>query len=215
MHRKITATCLALVAFAAMAVVPALASASPVLTEGGTAVATGKLITATQDTNITLATSIGHVTCQKSTLTGTLTENSGTSIAGEITAASFTGTAANNHCSSTLPFNPTFTVDVGNLPYCLTSTASDAWSIRGGKCSEGAKNLTFTLTGIFTCKYERASVTGTYTTGTGTLSIGASQSFTGEAGNGGLCPGSGTLSGSWNLYTDTGVHDATTALTIG
>jgi hypothetical protein len=206
MHKSIFMTTIALVAFAA---VPAIASASPVLTEGGVALKptaeSGGKILATNSGNIVLTTSIGNVTCTKSTLTGSLLKNSGSHIEGTAEKATFTNNAGGD-CSSTFPFNPTFEVVPENLHWCITSATAGAWSIRGGGCNEAGKNLRFTLkssAGYF-CTFERATVTGTYVTGVSpaTLKVGSSQTFGRTAGADGVCPPSGTLDGGWNLYTD-------------
>lgn len=218
MRSKLTAACLALAAFAAMALVPAGASANPLLTDAGGTVKVGSTIEATNVGNITLSSGLGNISCQSSTLTGNVTANTAGNINGDITKATFTGTGANGHCTSTIIFNPTFTVDTAeSLPWCLTNEGNtDNWTVRGGACNAAAKNLTFTLTGAFTCKYTRATVTGTFntTTSPATLTIGAGQTFTKEEGSSALCPETGTLSGAWQLYTDTGVHNATTAISV-
>jgi hypothetical protein len=200
MLKKTIAACVAVVAFA---VVPAMASASPVLTESGSPVPVGAKILATQSGNILLTTTAGTVTCTKSTMTGVVKTNSGTKIQGEIETATFTGAAAEARCESTFLFNPTFKVTAENLPWCIESSGGDAFTVRGGKCAEAAKNLKFTLSSVLgNCTYERASVTGTYETNKTpvTLKVGAAQTFTRVAGT--ICPASGTLSGGWNLETD-------------
>jgi hypothetical protein len=206
MHKKILAAVVALVAFAA---VPAIATASPILTENGTVVS-GKIL-ATQSGSIVLTTSFGNVTCTKSTLTGTVLKNgpagTGTHIEGTLEKATFTNETG-GACSSTFPFNPSFTVDPENLHWCITgggTLAADTFSIRGGGCTEAAKNLKFTLTSALgNCTYERATVTGSFVTNVTpvTLKVGASQTFTRTAGSESLCPATGTLDGGWNLYTD-------------
>ena len=83
--------------------------------------------------------------------------------------------------------------------------AADTFSIRGGACTEGAKNLKFTMTSALgNCTYERATLTGPFVTNISpaTLKIGSSQAFTRTAGDGGFCPASLTLGGGWYLYTD-------------
>jgi len=201
MTKKFMAALLSLAAFAAMAVVPSMASASPHLTETpNVTVPVGAKITGTNETNITLTTGSGHVTCTKSVLTGTVTENSGTSIKGNIETASFTNNTG-GACSSTFPFNPSFTVDVENLPYCLTSEAGDTFTVRGGACGAAAKNLKFTLTGPATCTYEAASISGTFNTNADLTMAFSEQTFTKTAG-GFLCPNSGRLDGAYNVFTD-------------
>lgn len=203
MHKKILAICAALVAFA---IVPAFASASPVLTEEGKAVGATAGITATNEGEIIFTTSAGKVFCNKSTLSGTLTTNSGSEIAGNVENSSYTGTGEGGKCTS--EFLGQITVDTAeNLPWCIKAggkLTADTFEIRGGKCSETARNLTFTLTGgLGTCRYTRANVTGSITTNSDTkeLVIGASQTFTKEEVSSALCPTSGTITGTYNLET--------------
>ena len=206
MHRNILAICAALVAFA---VAPAMASASPVLQESGVNVATGTKIVATNEGNTIFSTNLGNVTCTGSTLTGTLTTNSGKLIEGDLESASYTGSGAGGDC--TTAFAGDVKVTVTSLPWCIktTSTTADTWEIRGGNCNEAARSLTFVLD--FTssgaeCKYQRSAVTGTYTTGgaQAVLTTGASQTFSGETGNSFICPSSGNVEMSYKLETENG-----------
>jgi hypothetical protein len=206
MHRKFIAACVALVAFAAFAVIPALASASPVLTEAGKKVEGTPTIVATQATGtvIELETSAGFVKCSKSFLTGPLKANTGTTIQGQITRSSFTGTSGTGtQCES--QFLGAITVDAPQT-MCIHSGGKDAFEIVNGTCGTAGGNLTFTLTGsLGTCSYVRSSVTGSYNTNTtpSVLTIGASQTFSGAGEeNPFICPASGTLKGSYNLFTD-------------
>jgi hypothetical protein len=200
MYKRILATVIGLLAFAA---VPAMASASPVLTENGVPVSTGAKILATNSGNITLTSSIGTVTCTKSQMTGTVKTNSGSTIQGQIETASFTGSASENRCSSTFPFNPTFKVTPENLPWCIHTGGGDAFTVSGGACGGTAKNLRFTLSSVLgNCTYERAAVAGTYVTNETpvTLKVGSGQTFTRVSGS--ICPETGTLAGGWTLETD-------------
>jgi len=214
MHKKILAICAALVAFAAMSAAPALASSNLTLQKNGATVATGTFIQATNEGNIVFETGVGPVTCTGSTLTGQVTTNSGTEIAGDVEKATYTGSAPEGKCTST--WLGDIKPDPEALPWCIKAggkLATDTFEIRGGKCSEATKSLQFTLTGASNCTYTRANVTGSYNTG-GTqaiLTIGASQTFTKTAASPFICPTTGTLAGKYKLETD----EATpTALTI-
>jgi len=205
MHKKIIAICAALVA---LAVVPAMASASPVLTEGGVAVATGSSIVATQDGNIVFTSSLGPVTCVKSTLSGTVSSNTGKLIEGNISSATFTNETGGD-CTSSWAGEVKVTPE--GLPWCIktTSTTADTFLIRGGGCSAAEAPLTFTLdftAGGFSCKYSRTGgVSGTFNTNVtpATLTANATE-FIGVAGNGGLCPSKGTLDAKYTLETSNG-----------
>ncbi len=219
MHIKLVAVCLVLFCCAAIGLAPGQASAEPLLEDPFGRLKGGSLIDATNEGNIVLSGSLGNITCQESTLTGTVDSNVGLGFLVSITKAMLAGTGANTHCTSNIIFNPTFTVDTAeSLPWCLTSEGdTDNWTVRGGGCTSAAKELTFTLTGPFTCKYKRATVTGIFNTtlSPATLKVGAGQAFTREEG-GGLCAESLTLSGAWQLYTDIQptTHDGSTAVTV-
>ena len=98
MYKKLITACMAIAAFAAF-VLPATASATndPTLTDDGGHVAVGSKILATQVGNSFLrATSSDHkgsiqLTCSTGELTGTVLQNSGGTVEGEITFATFGG----------------------------------------------------------------------------------------------------------------------------
>ncbi|MGN6586940.1 MAG: hypothetical protein ACTHKT_05635, partial [Solirubrobacterales bacterium] len=89
MHKKLMMTCMAIAAFAAFVIAPA-ASASPVLTENGTAVAVGASIEGKNTGEAIFTTTAGNVNCSSAVLKGTVTKNSGTKITGEIPVGSAT-----------------------------------------------------------------------------------------------------------------------------
>jgi hypothetical protein len=210
MHKKILGICVALVALGAM-IAPAMASASPVLTENGTAVATGVNINATLEegttSKLTIVKGGEAVVCTKSTLTGKLTKNSGTHIEGDITVASFKGSAAEEKCTTNFIGNTA--VDVNNPSYCITAggeLAKDTFQILPHLCGGTGGTFTFTLTGALgTCKYERSTaISGTFTTGgtQATLTVTGEPEFKGEATNTFPCPAQGWLDASYVLETD-------------
>jgi hypothetical protein len=211
---------MALAAFAAFAVMPAVASAtnSPELLESGTRVATGTRILGTSEGTIYLrsgpdVTSSILTSCETSHMTGTLTKNDGSNIEGTIENAAFEGYDAEHRegeCESAFG-KLTVTNGVGNgLPWCLRSTstmATDEFQLRGNSCANAARGITFVLdsTTIGECKYERTTLTGpvkgTFITGgTATASI-AGQEFKKEAGSF-LCPEKGYLFMSFIIEKD-------------
>ena len=218
MKGKLIAACISVVAFAAFGIAPTMASASPVLTDTVSGVVktveVGKKISAINSEPIVLSTGLGNVTCSFSELTASVHTNSGTLIKATIEKAVYTGTGSEGRCTSTLPFNPQFVVDVENLHYCIESEPTDKFIVRGGGCTEGAKNLRFTLTNALlgSCTYEKASVTGSHTTGgdpaPASLTL-TEQEFTKVAG-GSSCPASGKLKGAYRLYTDTATEAQST-----
>lgn len=170
MKSKLIMACMAVAAFAAF-VVPAVASASPVLTAPtGTAapVGTGIVGTNTGLGNWVFKGSLGNVECETVSLTGNVTENSGTSIKGDITSASFSN--AGSDCSSVLgPVK--VTTNVGNgIPWCLSANSkmlADEFQVRGNSCNLASRSITFVLdfTEGPTCYYDRtAVVSGKFTT---------------------------------------------------
>jgi|SRR5215218_8213511 len=207
MHKKLITACLALVAFAAMAVVPALASASPVLTNGSTAVTTGTKIIGKNTGNTKFTTSLGTVECTNAKMTGTLTTNSGTSIEGNIETAEFNN-GVGNPCTTSFLGNVTVTPK--KLPWCLKAKSTftaDTFQLSSGACAGGG-TMEFTLdsTTVGECTYVSTGtppITGTFTTGTGTLKTEKQGAFTKSAG-GSFCPSGGELDMTFDLYTDTG-----------
>jgi hypothetical protein len=216
MQKKLITSVASLVALAAFMVVPALASASPVLTENGVALATGVKIQGTSTTSIVFDTgsSSTTVTCAKSVLTGSVIKNKENHIEGTITAASFTN-ATGGECSSPLGA-VNVTTEIATVDWCITaggSLAADTFTTRAGACGAAAKPLNFTLhvttfLGTITCKYTRAAaspVQGSFTTGGADAILSfSSQAFAPVAGNPGSCPGEGKLNGSYTLETDGG-----------
>ncbi len=202
MHKKCVALCIGAVAVASFALAPALASAV-VLTDQTGVVPNGTILRGT-NTGILIWTGGANIECSTSTWEGSVVENSGTSFKWNITGASFSGTGTAGDCTSALGATK---VTAPSLPWCLSSSkTSDVFEIRGGKCSEGAKALTFAmdLTGTTTCTYSTSSITGTFTTGGEKSEFKTEkQPFAGEAGNSFLCPAS--LQWEWLYVWETNV----------
>jgi hypothetical protein len=231
---KLLKACIALAAFAAIFVVPSIASAtSPRLYETTTATGTGEGINsvvpegtkiaafnvahASTPLTTVLKSNLGNIECETATLTGELTKNKETVIEGNITTAEFLGkpnsSPHSERCSGgfggdTL-VTPRHTSDtIGSLPWCLkVSGLEDKFTVRGGKCSEAARGLKFTLdtSTLGACSYEKAAaepVVGTYTThpSDAILTI-ANQKFAKTAGSV-FCPSTGELFMSFTVTTD-------------
>lgn len=209
MNLKLKLVHFSLVAFAAFAIAPALASASPVLTKSGVALAVGSPVTG-QSSNVVLTTSSGNITCQTADLAGTVTQNNGTEVKGEITSASYTGTGTSGRCTSTISdllggtVTAQFTVET--LPHCIAVTAGAAMISHINACTAG-QNLRFTLHlfshlpgPIGTCTFESASVTTEYTTNGIAAALHATeQPFTSSSG--GICPSVAKLDQDITLTT--------------
>jgi hypothetical protein len=211
MSKKLIAALMAIAAFAAFGMSATSASAAPVVTHPtGTVLATGTKLTGTSIGHVTFTSSTLNVTCTTGTITGPLVSNSTAGgFSGEITEAHFTGTGTSGDCTATGSFfngsaKPTPEI-VGGLPWCIKNTLNDNFEIRGGKCSEAARSIKFglDLTGLVTCTYERASLTGTFDTHPLDASgrINANQAWTLVSGFG--CPSSPSLDMEFTLETDT------------
>jgi hypothetical protein len=216
MAKKILAICAALVA---LAVVPAAASAAPELVYQSNTekVPTGTLIQGTNVGETVMTTSLGDIKCTKALMTGTLNTNSGTAIEGTIDTADFTGTESEERCSGPLgPTRVTTNLTEGGkavgVPWCIRATNTmeeREFQVRGGKCSEAARAMTFVLHGSIlgfpvTCHYTKATVSGKYTTHPedAILTI-EKQKFTRvNALSSGSCPESGELDMKFTLETD-------------
>lgn len=187
MSKKLIAACMAIAAFAAI-VLPAAASASPVLTQEGKPVAVGTSITG-QNTGETIFTGAFNVRCANADLSGTVTENSGTSIKGEIPVgnASFTGTGTGGDCTSALG-STKVTV---NSKLCLQTTkTADQFEVTG--CG-AAVTFTLEITGTGPCKYSTAAVLGEYTTAPADAKVTVSEQEAKKEEGGFFCPSSGKL----------------------
>jgi hypothetical protein len=170
MKSKLIAACMALAACVAFGVAASSAMAVTAQAPTGTALAVGSKIQATSlENTIMTSSSTGKlIECTKAKMTGELTTNGPTTITGDITSAEFSGTGTEGDCTSSTGASIKVTTNIeGGLPYCLkTITEKDEFEVRGGKCTEGARSIKYTLdaTGIGYCGYEAASLKGTFTT---------------------------------------------------
>jgi len=223
MHKKFITACLALVAFAAMAIGPASASATntPLLTApAGTTAAVGSSIVGTSVKPVFKETGGNTIlTCESATMTGTVATNSGGNVEGTISSSTFVGsqtpigTEPDKACTGL--FNASVTA---TTPWCLRSTTNmvtDEFQVRGGACNEATKTIVFHLVTntIGTCTYERTSATGpikgTFVTSpsTATLTVTATSAgsgFTKSATSSAFCPSSGVLNMSFALENGSG-----------
>jgi hypothetical protein len=215
MSKKFITACMGLIVLAAFAM-PAVASASPELTHPtGTRLATGVKFTATNIGEFKFRDTTNSNTllsCTTASMTGTLLENSGTSIKANITSVSLSGTGSEGRCTDSFGAGSFYDFNIGNgTPWCLASGASDTFAIRGNECSKESRSITFVLTDsvVGTCKYNRTSVVnGTFTThSTGDAILTVVPSTTGSAfakeEGSVLCPSSYLLEAKFTLETDT------------
>lgn len=216
MQKKMMPACLAIMALAA---VPSLASANPILTKPtGTVMATGSAIKARNVGLLVFTTSVGNLNCSTAILEETLTGNTtATGAKIEITSARFGGTGpiqtelAEPECTGDDIFglNATFTPTL-NVPWCLTAPAStDVFTVIGGPCgAPRAIKFALDVTGIGTCSYSRtAAANGTLVTdGSGanenTIAI-SEQAWVRNEGSFG-CPSEGKLDTRFSLTSGGG-----------
>jgi hypothetical protein len=223
MSKKLLVSYLAVVA---VATVPSVATAKPVVTHPtGTVLAAG-LSTHFKGTNvgeIEFGTSWGPYKCSTATLTGTLTTN-GTAggFEGDIETMSVAGTGAtiagepDRECTSPLgnfAVTPGSLTSTNGFPWCLEGTeASDQVKIRGNSCTKPQRGIRFALpmTGFsapVTCQYERSSsVAASLTThpSEAVISI-VKQVWPAALGNPAVCFSSIETTMSFRLETDSAI----------
>lgn len=178
---KLVKACIAMAAFAALYVVPSMASATVLDVPTGTAAAVGSTIVGTNinhaetPTVTRMTTNVGSIECTTAELSGQITKN-GAVVEGDIETVTFTGTAGvkphTTHCSGNGIIgnevivtpdhtNPVIHNNIKSLPWCVKASEGGV-TVTGGECGK-PRALTFKLHGNVTCSYEKASVTGTYT----------------------------------------------------
>jgi hypothetical protein len=199
MQKKLIAACLTIAAFAALVIAPA-ASASPALTNAkGELVPVGTEIKVTAVGNAVFTGGF-NITCSKVEGSGKVTANTGSSIKGEIAAANLkiTGTGSGGDCTSALG-NLSVTV---NSKLCGETIKGTDTAVATG-CGSPL-TFSFAVTGVTTCRYEAASMTGTFLTGEDTQGTISEQLAKGEAGNSFFCPKEGKLDVSLAESINTG-----------
>lgn len=196
MQKNLVAACAALAALAAF-VVPPAASASPVPTENGTALAVGSSITLKNTGNI-FFTGATTLACEVADLQGTVTTETSAvfEVQVPVGGSSFTGTGSGGDCTSSLaPFRVIVTSKL-----CFQDRPSDGLIALG--CGP---NVRFTLefTGFGTCKYSTASLSGTLATGADATFNFSKQPYKKTEG-GAFCPSEGQLDMDLDLTTTDG-----------
>jgi len=199
MHKKLMLACMAIAAFAAFVVAPSASATT--LQEGGSAVAVGSSITGKNvNGNTKFTSNLFNVECTTAHLKGTVTQNNGTGeIKGEVPLGSASFTNAGGECSS----GAGATAVTVNSKICLeTSTSGGADNLKVTGCGGNIK-FSLNVTGLATCNYSQASLTGTFVTGgdaVGTLTEAAAA----REGTNFLCPSTGKLDMSIELTTTSG-----------
>jgi len=175
MHKKLIMVCTALASLAAFITAP-VASASPVLTSEGVAVAVGAEVKGQNTGNVSFTGPV-EVVCSTAFLNMKITANAGSQIKAEVPAGSFnfTGTDSDGDCTN--PFGA-FRGVWSKL--CLeTVTGTDNVKITG--CGSSA-TLTTNMTTLSPCKYSSASMTGSFLTNAGATVSVSGQEFKLEEG---------------------------------
>jgi hypothetical protein len=235
---KLIRACIAMAAFAAIFVLPSMASASITLTHPTGTVYNGNIIATNvahsgTPTQTVLTTNLGKVVCGSATITGKIIQNNGTHVLGTVETANFAGThekTTTGHCGgegfvgSTVTPTPSHTSDEqgsgrpASLPWCITAGAEDKFEVWGeveGSCTNGkTRPVTFTLHGSLTCGYEKAIVVGTYTTHPADALVTIEQTFSRRAGESAFCPSTGTLKMSFTLTAETKTNEETAPVYI-
>lgn len=222
MSKKLIMSCMAVVALAAFALpATAMAENKPTLTSEGVSVPVGTKIVGTNvgETLFTTTSGTTLTSCNKVTMTGTVTRNDSGFVEGTITTKDFQGTGAvsadNNLPECTASFGNAYVTVEDNL--CIRSTPAmltDEFQVgadpAGGKCSEANGPVHFIIgsTTAGECTYTSTGIiTGDYTTATPSqLTVRNTQSGSGAklTKGGFFCPTSGMLKMTFSLETETG-----------
>jgi hypothetical protein len=197
MHKKLILACAAIAAFAALVTAP-VASASPVLTNGGTPVAVGTEVKGSNTGIFLFSNGAYNVECTSASLTAKVTSNSGTLIRWEAGVGAFTttGTGASGDC--TTPMGPT-TLGWGKL--CFETGKTDNLFVTG--CGS-AIAMTTNITGLVVCKYTAGSITASFPTNADATLALSSVPLVKSEGSGAFCPSEIKFNMDFDLTTTGG-----------
>ena len=203
---RITAACAALVA---LAITPAIASASPEMVNGMNA--TIAVPTELKGTSSNLELANGKVTaqCKDITMEGPLKENTGKFIRGQMTSATFKGTSGAEKCTTNMA-GVEVVMKNQNLPWCFTE-GTLGFTLLGACTGEMELKMEIFSGGVqvASCTYSRPTFETTHGINIPglTITLQAAQNFTEifET-NATWCPGtSASASGSITFVTTGGV----------
>lgn len=206
-----TTALVSLLAMAALAV-PALATASPVLTyEGGEEVPTEAPMVASSS-NLTLYNGAGTAevfACPDNVLEGTVTANSGSEVLDEVSAASFTNSGGGlppNGTACSWYYGDTVVVDQPSVPWCLGSTVFGTATLRScgsGQLSVRTRIYSGNTQIVADCHYATEALSLSYSVmQPNTLTINSGQTMPKQKGSGVACPGGGAVSGSFTIASE-------------
>jgi hypothetical protein len=186
-----------LAAGAASLVVAASASAATLtLRTAAGALPVGAPITASS-TDFTFTTAGGgELTCDLTTLTGTLSSNSSAQDAVSLTGGSFSGEGEGSPCPTTSGYGPAV-VEALNFPWTVELGANGHVKVKAHR--KATFKATFTAGGKQgSCVYETSKVAGAFNRSGPLVLNAAGQRFSlSKKGSVGQCPKSGTVSGEF------------------
>lgn len=200
-----------LVATALIAILPVTSAAAAsvhVLTTGkvgGAAVKPGAVLNASLEKGsaATFSSSLGKLTCTKSSLTVKVIGNP----AKRGTARETLTSQTFSKCTINVSGVTVSSVTLSNLPYNVTVSDSKGNPVKVSGRSKTAPLLTaFTVkfgTLVVSCSLKATAISGS-ASNKGSVTVFAKQSFTRAAG-GGFCPASGTFSAAYGPLTDVSV----------
>jgi hypothetical protein len=208
MYLKLLGACVAVVAWAAIAIAPGMASAAPVLYSGETKVSLGTEVMATAG-RVVFTNSSGDAMfqCTSSKMTGNVVGNdssSGVSIS--VNSGVFKGTAVAEKCQ--VGFESVgITFD---SPMCLKSVVSGTgwWNLYGGSCpSSAAVSFTYVGSVAGTCHYSRSRMDLTDSSpSTEPLLMQTNPTAYSLTSGGNLCPSALGISTTYELKTTSGAN---------
>jgi len=240
MHNRIVAACVAVAAFAALAVIPSLASASPVVTESGARVkattpdGVNTIIRGSTVGVQVLSTGLGNVNCEKSTIEGELVKNTGTDFTATLTTFDYSGDDPEEaKCTTSISDfaggKVTAKVEVETPAFCLHSVSGvdhvliygEVKTPVGKHCENTSDRTTIGFNLIFTTHTGGSFATCTYQrpvteplTASYTTTTGDTLVMTNQkftkSAGGVLCPNTGEYTGTYTITTTNG-----TILNIG
>ena len=208
MSRKIMTPLLALLAVAAFAVLPAMAAAATVtLHAGGVELPAGSPLVG-ESSNLVFKTAVGNLECSSNVISGELTSNKKTTIAGSIETGSFTGLEGGGACHTTTPLGPAL-ITASGLPWPLTFKSNGTSTVKG--TSAIVFTAFFPGAGV-TCVYKATKLAATFAFNEAPMI----DTVTGQvfkwvkAESNPLCPTEGELSGEFAVTSGGEAVEATT-----
>jgi hypothetical protein len=198
MQKKLIMACASIAALVALAG-PSIASASPVLTDAGTAVAVGAEVKGNNTGLFSFSNGAYSVICSTANLSAKVTSNSGTKIRLEAGAGAFTTTGTGTSGDCTTPMGPS-TQTWGKICF-ETVEKTDTLSVTG--CGSSL-TMTTNITGTVVCKYTAANLKTSFPTNADATFSLSSVPLTKIEGSGAFCPSEIVFSLDFDLTTSGG-----------